>query len=122
MRARNHAVVAAIVGSALIAIPMAGPAHAADYESKIRLRYNEDGAFSGAVTSTSDKCLANRAVKIVRKQEGENDVLTRTVTGEDGTFAVFVEKGIDGEFYAVVLESAAGDDICDRDRSNTVTA
>jgi hypothetical protein len=122
LRARTRIMVTAVAGLTLLASPFAESANAASYESKIRLKYNEQGAFSGVVTSDSEKCIANRSVKIVRKAEGDNDVLTRTVTGEDGSFAVFADKDTKGEFYAVVAESSAGADDCDRDRSNTVTA
>jgi len=98
------AVVAALMSVSLVAV---ATAHTVKHDSTVtfQVKFNgpEADTFEGKVRSDSDRCVANREVRIKREDDnGDVESFAKDTTNADGEYSVRQGYLEPGHYYAVV--------------------
>lgn len=102
-RIAGVAVVAAIMSLSLVAV---APAHTAKHDSTITFQVKKNGGdpdtFEGRVRSASDRCVADRLVRIYRVAEGDDVLVGEATTDVNGEYSTPTGDLAAGTYYALV--------------------
>lgn len=97
------AVMAALMSVSLVAV---ATAHTVRHDSKVTFQVKKNGqeadTFEGKVISDSDRCVADRLVRIKQEVDGKDVVVAKTTTNADGEYSVPTGDLEPGTYYAVV--------------------
>ena len=102
------AVMAALMSVSLVAV---ATAHTVKHDSTVtfQVKFNgpEADTFEGKVRSDSDRCVANRLVRIKREDaNGDVESVAEDTTNADGEYSVRTGDLEPGTYYAVVRRKA----------------
>ena len=104
---RAAVVVVALIGLFLLQNP-ALEAHTFTAESSISIRF-EDGEFRGRVTSSRERCVKKRLVKVYKARPKRPDIFVgEDRTNDNGRYVVPKPKGLKGKFYSRVRKRNGG--------------
>ena len=112
------AVMAALMSVSLVAV---ATAHTVKHDSKVTFQVKKNGqeadTFEGKVISDSDRCVADRLVRIKQEVDGKDVVVAKTTTNADGEYSVPTGDLEPGTYYAVVRRKV----LVDGDKPSTST-
>ena len=100
------AVMAALMSVSLVAV---ATAHTVKHDSTVTIdvKFNGPDTFEGKVRSDSDRCVANREVRIKREDaNGDVESVAEDTTNADGEYSVRTGDLEPGTYYAVVRRKA----------------
>jgi hypothetical protein len=104
-RTPGLAVAAALLYVSLVSV---ATAHTVSHDSTVTFHVKKNGqeadTFEGRVLSDSDRCVADRLVKIFRVDEGPDHLVTAIVTDADGEYSeAFVGGDVPPNTYRAVV-------------------
>ncbi len=91
-------------------------------KSDVSIKYNQPFVFSGKVDAATKKCERNRAVRVFRKEEGNDPQVTFDKTDSAGKYRAEVQGSLEGstKHYAVAAEKIVDDTVCKESASPTI--
>jgi hypothetical protein len=102
-RIAGVAVMAAFMSLSLVGV---ATAHTVKHDSTITFQVKKNGpdadTFEGTVRSDSDRCVADRVVRIYQVADGDDVLVGETTTDENGDYTTPTGDLAAGTYYAVV--------------------
>ena len=118
MGTRSYKLALAVACAAVIGIPASAQAGGgADSDVTFRQSTNRPALFKGKVLSEVDGCVVGRKVQIYRKQNGNEQKVTKTFASESGKYSANIPMQSGNKLFARVKSgetpggvNCAGDD------------
>ena len=122
-RIAGVALVAAFMSVSFVAV---ATAHTVKHDSTVTFQVKKNGqeadTFEGKVRSVSDRCVADRVVRIYQVADGDDVLIGETTTDADGDYSTPTGAIAAGTYYAVLTRTVLRDSeehthVCKRDVS-----